>query len=268
MTWEFTRRRLLAGVGAVGGSLGATRLLTGPTRAYTSYTYAGSRTDEDATRANHELRVAWWATHNDTLVSAQGDGATDASSALDPETSPAYVSDADGPVLQTSNVLPGDEGRLAIGLEASLPEEDAIAVWYRLRLLAHDENGVNEPERNAGDTTPNEAELLDWTTVTVWEDTGTVGACDGRLTSPVESPVDGGSGTLGDVLSALSAGRRFDTCLEDGDRRCLALHWQLPADDPDVNVVQGDSVAFSVEFRTTPCEDEPTNPFDEGERDA
>lgn len=269
MAFELTRRRLLASVGTVGAAAGTATLLTGSSRAYTHFTYAGQREPARADREHHDLRVAWWTSRNGRTVETQGDDSAGANATLDAETAPAYVPDAPGPVLTATNVLPGDEGRLGIGIQASLDDDSSVAVWYRTRLVAASDNGVNEPERAAGDEPGNGSELPDRATLTVWEDTGAIGACDGRLTLGTESPVEDGDGTLRAVATGLSDGQRFDGCLTDGDTRCLGVKWALPARGSDINVVQGDSATFSIEFRTTPCRDgSAENPFAGGEADG
>lgn len=268
VTWELSRRRLLAGVGAAGGGLGATSLLTGQSRGYSHYTYVGTGSNDGVGQGESRIRVAWWESYNGDIVETQDPAVDNATAALDPETEPVYVSDVQGPIIQATNVLPGDEGRLGIGIQAQLPAEEQLSLWYRLRILSRAENGLNEPERAAGDVPGNGPELGEYTAVTVWEDTNPISACTGEQLPLIDNAVAGGKGSLTEVSSALSAGQRFPDCLADGETRCLGFRWQLPADRPDINVVQGDSISFSLEFRTAPCEaGDSVNPFQGGESD-
>jgi hypothetical protein len=257
MTPNVTRRQLLGSIGAT-GAIAAVGLsaASGGSREYTKYTYAEESGDDS------RLRVAWWATHNGQVVSTQGDDPNGSTTPYSDQ-SPTYVTDTAGPQLEIDNVLPGDEGRVAVGVEAEVPEGEEREVWYRAELFEWSENGVNEPEREAGDEPideDNEGEFSEYAGVTVWEDQGIVGGCDGEL-DMWESEVADGS--LESVLADLEDGQSLG-CLEDGEGACLGLWWELPATEPDINVVQGDSATFQLTFGwTTQCGD--PNPLDGGE---
>ena len=73
-------------------------------------------------------------------------------------------------------VVPGDSGSVTMrprllsgeGVDA---ENTANAELYLLVHLSNTaENGINEPERDAGDTSPNDGELEDFTRITLWEE--------------------------------------------------------------------------------------------------
>jgi hypothetical protein len=278
-----TRRQILAGLGAVGVVAGvprAARALRGDPP-FTAYTVA--QTD------GPDLRVAWYEydttdgsriedsaryTPGATLEATNESfaGAAAAGEFVD-RTGPDAV-DA-GPAIRFGNVLPGDGGALVIGL---LTDADA-RIWLRLsappdadgraRTLAETylENGVNEPERVAGDTDP-EGDLQDALGVRLWYDNGLTGGCDGRV-GLGESFVSRASsldadGTFGEVAPGLADGVALDfglldgACLPAGTQRCLSLRWALPAETG--NEVQGDSLAFDLRFRATACDDD-RNPF-------
>jgi hypothetical protein len=238
--------------------------------AYTHYTYAQTIEDTDDAR----LRVAWHEQYNGTFQEHQnGTAPTSATTALDPGSSPLYVPEADGPVIGLPNVLPGDGGRLAIGLFAEdLTEDDqGVDVWMRLVVTENRENGVTEPESEApaeddpagptsGDDDPGQplgtGELADAMSATVWIDSGMagIGRCDGAL-GVGETPL--AEGTLTAVADELESGRRIASCLPQGQKRCVGLTWELAGAVGDA--IQSDSVAFGVEFLGQPC-DEP-NPW-------
>lgn len=264
----YTRRSLLAsaGLGALALSSGAF-VLTGAGKrpAYTQYTYA--QTDE--IDADAYVTVAWQEQYNGTVLETQaGASAADVNATLDPDLAPYYVPDATGPVISLPNVLPGDTGRLAVGInvETIPPGEDALEVWFRLVVTENAENGVVEPEAATGDdaTTGELAAALD---VTVWEDVGVagIGGCDGRLTElatpdePVRFEPVVADGSLLDAETALTAGVQLgQDCLVQGDTRCLGLTWELPWESG--NELQGDSVAFDLSFAAVSCNT--GNPFD------
>lgn len=236
---QLNRRNLLAGIGA--GALGLATfagipIVTAPTNSYTQYTYA----EPEAL-----LRVAWYETYNGDVLEVQNASTeTNASVVLDPEESPTYVEDVDGPVISLGNVLPGDEGTLVLGVRA----EDAPAdVRVFPRLSATDENGVLEPERVAGDATSDLGELQDALFVEVWEDSSPLGGCDGRRGL-------GDEGVFSGTLQGLSDEYGEDGielgCLDRGENRCLGLAWYFDATSEDT---QTDSVSFDVACEATSC---------------
>jgi hypothetical protein len=295
---DYSRREILAGLGTVGVGIGvSTVLFTGRSRAFTTYTRvpmaqgrgrgqqgppegvpqgppddsergppssSGSTTEQ---QDQHGLRVAWWESYNGRVVETQGDGSeTDASRVLDDGSPPTFVPEVTGPVVSVGNVLPGDEGVVGIGIEADVPGNEEVAVWFRTRLVSTSENGINEPESKHPDENPDDpddgGEMDDLTEVTVWENAGLagLGVNDGRIVPVVESVV--GEGSLREVFaeSDLADGIELD-CLEDGGTTYLAMRWELP--DTVGNVVQSDSATFDLEFRAARCD--AGNPFEEPE---
>jgi hypothetical protein len=278
-----TRRQILAGIGAVGVVAGvprAARAIRGDPP-FTAYTVA--QTD------GPDLRVAWYeyettdgrriedsARHTSgATLDATNESFTEAAAAgefVDRTGSDAV--DA-GPAIRFGNVMPGDGGALVIGL---LTDADA-RIWARIaappdddgrpRTLAETylENGVNEPERLAGDADA-AGDLQDALGVRFWYDNGLTDGCDGRVgvgesVVTLASSLDA-DGTFGEVAPGLADGVALDfglldsACLPAGTQRCLSLRWSLPADTG--NEVQGDSLAFDLSFRATACDDD-RNPF-------
>lgn len=276
MTREYTRRHVLAGIGTVGAGLGASAaLFTGESRAYTTYTTvpadvgrasASASTGSSQQEDPHGLRVAWWESYNGRVLETQGDGSeTDAERVLDDGSEPTFVPEANGPIVTAGNVLPGDEGTIGIGIEADVPENQEVAVWFRTELTADEENGINEPESKAPEEDPEDAgdgEIDEYTEVTVWEDAGLagIGANDGRIVPVAENEL--ASGSLREVFDGSTLADGVDLgCLASGGTTYVALHWELP--DSVGNVVQSDSATFDLEFRAARCD--AGNPFGESD---
>ena len=276
MTREYSRRHVLAGIGTVGIGLGTSvALFTGESRAYTTYTTVPADVGRESSSAStgaaqqedqHGLRVAWWESYNGRVLETQGDGSeTDAKRVLDDDSEPTFVPDANGPIVTAGNVLPGDEGTVGIGIEADVPENQEVAVWFRTELTADEENGINEPESKAPEEDTDDSgdgEIDEYTEVTVWEDSGLagIGANDGRIVPVAENEL--ASGSLREVFdeSALADGVDLG-CLASGGTTYVALHWELP--DTVGNVVQSDSATFDLEFRAARCD--AGNPFEESD---
>jgi hypothetical protein len=264
---HLSRRDLLSALGAAGlATVAGTRLSGAGDRPFARYTVA------QATEGEGSLRVSWYETYNGSAADAPGGSPTaNASTTLDPTVGPAYVADAPGAVVSVGNVLPGDEGRLTVGLQAL---DADLNVWFRPTITTDAENGQNEPERAAeGVDTDDVGELGEAVEAAYWLDNSVVfGACDGR-DDPFEPTLrtaggDPASGSFVGVADALAGGVRLpfdgaegcpDALPADGNR-CLGLRWTVP--DAVGNEIQGDSLTFALEFVATACGDE-VNPFGE-----
>lgn len=248
--WEppLTRRQLL-GTATAGGLLyGGTSLLTQvsankPT--HTHYTYAQTESDgDDSDGSNPSLRIAWRQEYNGALVSETPDDAHNGTDNW--AESPIEIPDRNGPAIDESNILPGDNGSLHVGLTPESDdtnETDEVAAWFRPRLT--DVSGL--------------ANVIE---VELWYDTGfaDIGGCDGENGIGDDSI---GSGTLREVFTAtdLSNGARL-ACLEADERLCLGFTWSLPKTVG--NDYQGTGVDFALDFGLTYCEDQ-TSPFNNGD---
>lgn len=240
---QLTRRRALAGAGAVGfATLGMGRgRPTGSREEYTNYTYAESDTPA-------RLLVGWRSTYNGELVTASpGDD----------------LGDVDVPLIPADalrNVLPGDGGTASVGLRIEDDGETVprgVRVWMRLVVRT-----------DAGDTAASRA-LAGRINLDVRYDTGVLGV--GRCAGAEDGFVDFGeeifSGTFADLGGAddaasgieLDPGLFDNGCLGSDEQRCLTFVWGFPPGRG--NVGKGGRVEFDVEFYAIEC-DRTENPFE------
>lgn len=231
-----SRRRLLSlGSGAIGFLAlagGASRVLAG------SVTYTDVNVVEGG---SVNLQVEWTEQYN---------GQT--------------LSDEEVPQIQLFDVKPGDSGRLAVKLTTIADEDDEqtvpVSVQSRIRELPNSraENGRNEPELVAGDTTDSTGELQDELLFDIWDDNGVmnealIGHCDGSG----DALISGGS--FADVASDYADGGWTTVtsptgnpdCLEPDESICLLYEWSIPEDVG--NIIQTDSVSFAIEYRVVQC---------------
>lgn len=224
----FTRRRLLASAG-LGGAVFVGAKTTAVVRERNEYAQKTSaHTVEDGPR----LRIEWTTEYNGRVLN---DEPTDGDPSL---------AEARGPILDHSNVLPGDEGRVELSLRA---DGSDVKPWLRVRLVSGDEGG-----------------LADAVSATMWYDTGIfgIGGCSGRIDAPGNRLL--ASGSLADVFETLGDGVELrpttlgGTCLDERRRLCLGFAWELPLGVS--NALQGESVSFAFDFGVTDCDDS-TDPF-------
>ncbi|MFC7165997.1 hypothetical protein [Halospeciosus flavus] len=261
-----TRRRLLAAAGAAGvlGS-GASYASAGTAPAYTHYTYA-----QTTAGSERLVRVAWYETYNGQRIDRSNEALALGNQSTWNQTAAAgdFVDDPPQPLIDLGNVLPGDHGSVVVGLHGNAAP---AAVWLQLMATQSNENGRNEPEQTAGDTTPDIGELVDALQIRIWYDSGVagLGACNGRRDLDVgvdllDEPllVEGSLRTVGEALAngvplATSGTESERDCLGQ-DPLCLGLEWSLDADVD--NTIQSDSVAFDLSFAAATCEFD-ANPF-------
>jgi len=238
---RYTRRRLLAGVGAAGAvSVAGLSVLTDDALGYThSATITGA--------SEVSLQSDWRATHNGSVVSESGEGVE----TID-----------DGATATVSNVLPGDTGTLSfqVAPESEDGEMPDIQPYLTLELTETAENGRNEPERKAGDDTPDVGELQDYLQVAVWYDTGIMGVDafggDNGTQDLGEGLVDpDAKGSLAAVADALDQ-VEIGGCLDGDDSLAVTMGWEFPEQQEDQNVTQGDSVEFDVVLVPDQCGDD------------
>ncbi|WP_251344260.1 hypothetical protein [Haloplanus halophilus] len=254
---SFTRRRILAAVGSVGALyLGADRagaaLGLDPVtlnQGTVNGTYAAS-TEEMFVNAPPRIVLAWRELVNGRLTEETG-----------------LVGGADGEtgsvgLIVDEAVVPGDSGSVTMRarlIEREEQETDDARLFLRFRLSNTAENGITEPEADAGDTTPNDGELQDYTRITIWKDDG-FGTGNGELELgdiPVVGETEIASGTLAEVAesSAFDGGYQLvvggDGCLSPGDQVYVSFEWAIP--ETVGNVIQGDSATFQVAFDPEPC---------------
>jgi hypothetical protein len=247
---DIGRRELLATVGGAGAlalGVGTVGRLRSRSRSYTDDTYAGTSNPESV------VQVAWYEVYNGAVQETQGTDAG-ATRALDPDVTPTYVPEpTGGPRIALGDVLPGDTGRLAVGVLADqLPSSgERLAVTLSAGAVDENENGVNEPEVAAGDDA-RDSELARTTTASVWLDEGLV-SCDGDRGTGDTVLL---SGSLRDVLDTLRGGIPVgESCLGEGEHRCFGFEWSLPVGTSDV--VQTDSTGFDLVVTATTCGEDP-----------
>lgn len=236
------RRRVLTGVGSLGF------LVLGGAAARPALGLDPVELNRNASVDGTDLVLDWRVTYNGAVLS---------------ETDFADVGgEQPGPVVQLGDLSPGDEGSLTVRASVTGPEDGQsnapVAVSVRLALTETAENGVNEPEAQAGDTTDEVGELQEAIEATAWYDVGAAevaaaGACNGRR-EPGEPVL--AEGTLAAVADELATPVDLDpgpsrSCFAPGDSVCLTLSWTLPPSTS--NVVQTDSLAFDFAFDAEPC---------------
>ncbi|MCU4718192.1 hypothetical protein [Halapricum hydrolyticum] len=232
---NLTRRKLLAGLGAVGVSTaGGLAIATEPARALDH-----TATDGDG------LVLDWAATRN---------GNDDPGSVTDTGSAFRY---------SVSNLLPGDAGTLTVEMSLTDGTPDSIP-RLAFDLTGTEENDLTDPEREAGDDTPNEGELQNYLDVTLFYDTGTLGVDVWGATNGEQDLGEGlidpdAEGTLAEVAEALpdrgEEGVLLDANpttsetepLTDENSVTISFGWVF-AGPPEINVTQTDSVSFDLRF--------------------
>lgn len=241
-----SRRTLLGAASGVLGFAGMGTLAEARKVAFTQSRQIEMQATTSETDAR--LEVDWTEWYNGEVVGER----------TSPEDAPGQI--------QIPDVKPGDSGRLTLGLSTTAEEGDPPAAAITMRVLAtdRDENGRNEPERKAGDTTPNVGELQEFIDVELWYDTGIrmegvplYGTCDGEENA---GDTELASGSLGEVAGEYtldvdaSNPLGLGSCLEPDESVCLTLDWQLDPDEGNVNVIQSDSVEFAIAFEPRECD--------------
>ncbi|SDY10278.1 hypothetical protein [Halobellus clavatus] len=161
-------------------------------------------------------------------------------------------------------VLPGDTG--AVTLRATLLDDGGalqnaeLALYFALSDTA--ENGLTEPEREAGDDGDPAGDLHTTATISIWRDMG-VGTGNGR-SEDIPFLTDGDEAIAAGTLAAVDANPTFDdgyvlsrdgeTCLAVGDAVYVSFRWEIPRGAG--NLIQGDSARFTVGFVPRRCSEE------------
>jgi hypothetical protein len=225
---KLTRRHLLSSA-VIGISASVTSLAVASSDAVA---YQSSTTVD----SNPAVRVDWRETYNGSVVDGSGET-------------------TDGPALHIGNATPGDSGTLTFRVSPENGDE-AVSASMSLTLDENAENGRNEPERVAGDTTADRGELADALEVSAWYDTGSfgvsgLGGCDGDQDAAETTLVDG---SLVDADAALAEGVPLGgDCLGPSSAVCVGVSWSLPRSVG--NRIQGDSVETSLSFTVEPCDE-------------
>lgn len=266
MTTTFTRRKVLAALGSVGA-------------VYVGSDYAGAALGLDPVDLNQR-------TVDGTYAQTQGWTTADPP----PRVGLSWREIVNGEVQEDTGLTgttDGETGGVGLIVDEAVMPGDSGSVTMRARLLPADgetadgtanaelyllftitdraENGVDEPEREAGDAPGADGgELPAVTQVTVWEDEGIFTGNNALEPLPVigDTPIaDGslaevaGSSELDGDSDANTGGYRIDldgdTCLSVGDEVYVSFRWEIPSGAD--NRIQGDSATFRVEFDPRPC---------------
>jgi len=235
---DINRRRLL---GVLGGTGVAAYLGLGyATGDSAGYTYASSHSCDGYT-LDAEWRETYTRNGETTLLenTTSSDGAAPGGSSI----------------IQLSNVLPGDRGTVSFRVTADRTDtgaSDTVSPTLGFDIVETAENGLNDPEAEAGDTTEDVGELQDYIEVTIWENTGilgvdALGADD--LTQQIGEPTIA-EGTFAEVATALNDEPlgSIDTSADSDESVSATLRWEL-ADDENINVIQTDSVTFTLDIQ-------------------
>jgi len=233
---DINRRRLLGLLGGTGMAayLGL-RYATGDS---VRYTYASSQDCEGYT-----LDAEWRETYT-----RNGD-----TTLLENTTSSDGTAPGGSSIIQLSNVLPGDRGSVSFTLTAEADDgaSETVNPTLGFDLLGTAENGLNDPERKAGDTTEGTGELQDYLSVTIWKNTGilgvdALGADD--LTQQITEPTIA-EGTFAEVASDLNGAElgNIDTSAGSDESVSVTLRWEF-VDSASINVIQTDSVTFALDI--------------------
>ena len=234
---DINRRQLLGLLGGTGAAayLGLRYATGDPVR----YTYASSH-DCDGYTLDAEWRETYTSDGDTTL--------------LENTTSSDGAESGGASIIQLSNVLPGDRGTVGFRLTAEATDgaSDTVSPTLSFDIVETAENGLNDPEAEAGDTTEDVGELQDYIEVTIWENTGilgvdALGADD--LTQQIGEPTIA-EGTFAEVATALNDEPlgSIDTSADSDESVSATLRWEL-ADDENINVIQTDSVTFTLDIQ-------------------
>lgn len=243
MDWRnISRRNVLTGVSVTGLSAAA-GLAVGPDRAVA---FTGS-TQVESNAAM--LDVEWRETYNGRVV----------------EDTRSADWTGDGPAISLEDVLPGDSGTFSFRIGIGEPEGGSAEPQFAFDLTGTPENGINEPERKAGDTSPNEGELQDVVRAKFWRDDGLFDGFFSDLASfggdnaehDLGEPLIPGEteGTLAEVAMAFEdEGRVSLGCIEGDETVTVTFGWEFAeTENGDPNETQGDGVSFDLNLLARQC---------------
>jgi hypothetical protein len=235
--FDINRRRLLGVLGGTGVAayLGLGYATGDPVR----YTYASSHSCDGYT-----LDAEWRETYT-------RDGET---TLLENTTSSDGAAPGGSSVIQLSNVLPGDRGTVSFTVTADRTDTDAsdtVSPTLGFDIVETAENGLIDPEEEAGDTTENTGELQEYLDLTIWENTGILGVdalgADDLTQQITEDTI--AEGTFAEVADALNDEPlgSINTSADSDESVSVTLRWEF-ADDAGINETQTDSVTFTLDI--------------------
>jgi hypothetical protein len=237
--FDINRRRLLGTI--AGSGIAAFAGLGYATGDSVQYTMASSHSCQDYT-LNAEWRETYTRDGQTTLLEN-----TTASTEENTGTEDTVGSAPQNINLQ--NVLPGDRGAIGFrltGEKETDSADDTVTPTLSLNLTGTAENGVTDPEREAGDE-GSPGELQEHINVKVWKDTGLLGlnqiGNNNMSLDPGEDVL--AEGTLEEVDNTLNGERLGGIDVTNDESVSVTLRWEF-ADDRNVNVTQTDSVTFTL----------------------
>jgi predicted ribosomally synthesized peptide with SipW-like signal peptide len=141
-----------------------------------------------------------------------------------------------------ADVKPGDIGENTISL--TLQNNPGWACMY-IKNLTNNDNGCNNPETKAGDTTcgANQGELQTALLYTIWLDPDCSNTINGS-----EAPIAGFNGVTitGDTMIPIADSQHGGVPLPGATTKCVGVSWTLPSTTG--NIVQSDSVTADLAF--------------------
>jgi 2',3'-cyclic-nucleotide 2'-phosphodiesterase/3'-nucleotidase len=164
--------------------------------------------------------------------------------------------DLDRPVIDVSDVKPGDFGEVTI--DFALCDNPGF-VSLDGRIVGNAENGTTEPEADDPDEREPGTELLDVVQAAVWVDDGDNYQDDGESLVVVDSlrnvlglSANGAGVALnGDLVAAEGGGVGDRGCFSAATTHSVSFAWFVPTDHG--NEIQGDSLTFSVGLDAEQC---------------
>lgn len=173
-------------------------------------------------------------------------------------------------IIVNQTVMPGDSGSVTMRAELLGREggTDRAELYLLCRLTETAENGVNEPELEAGDDPDStEGELDDETEMSIWVDNGILDAngeledlpiigddtvAQGSLNEVSQPPSGGGiGGNAAEDEGGYQITIDGETCHAVGDEVYVSFEWEVP--ESVGNIIQGDSARFQIIFDPRPC---------------
>jgi len=233
----FTRRRVLAGIGAAGvATFGGVAAATDES---VDYTVASTEVDCDSFELEAEWRETYTRDGDTVLLENTTASAGEDSGEEDTSTEPS--------VIHLGNVLPGDSGIVSFQLEVVADDSVTVEPFLDIVLEETPENGVNEPEAKAGDNkSDDDGELQEFLDVDVWLDEGLFGI---DMFGAGNLEPDLGEDTISDGTLEEVADDVDDQSLgSTGDTVTVTFQWRFNPDNGNVNVTQTDGVTFTFDI--------------------
>jgi len=247
MNWDsLTRRKMLAGLGGA-GAVSVVGIGVG-TKGSVQYTSAQSTETCPDFILNADWRETYTRDGQTTLLentTAQSGGPTGTENTA-----------SEPGIIRLENILPGDRGTVGFRIRAEQDNSAGntdVTPELSINIREDAENGINNPEQEANDTSPNDGELDEFLDAKVWNDDGLFGDLLGvddlgaenleqNITEPTIS-----EGSLRDVANNVNDEELGTINSTTDESVAVAFRWEF-ADDANINVTQGDSVTFEFKI--------------------